>query len=123
MTNWQMFKVVGGNRLMDSSGNYLSELRLDKSVEYANGYEKCINVYHIWVNSCGRNPELYIEIDIDKTKYKNSSYIFESSDGVARKVSQDVVNYNHALARTSSLNPEISAMIKTMELVGWIEAK
>jgi len=53
----------------------------------------------------------YIEIDIDKTKCKNSSHIFWSSEGATRKVPQDVVDYNHALARTSSLNPEISAMI------------
>jgi len=114
MTNWQMFKVVDVgqyNRVGQGPRSFVTftRIKLDKHVEYANGYEKHIDVVHYGnVYSCGNTPTVYIEIDIDKTKCERSSNIFS---GVIREVPRDVVNYNLALVRTSSLNPEISAIV------------
>jgi len=107
---------MGGSRLRSIGTNggpiFFDRLSLDKSVEYADSYKQYIDVYSWHIRICGFNSgKHYIEIDIDKTRCENSSHIFDSSEGATRAVPQDVVNYNLALARTSSLNPEISTMI------------
>jgi len=110
MTNWQMFKIVGVWKGNNTNNESFSSIDLDKSVEYANCYSKSINVEY-YSNSylCGNSPACYIEIDIDKTKYKNSGHIFRDYN-VLRDVPQEVVANRNAIMSASSSNSEVVAM-------------
>jgi len=112
MANWQMFKITSGGQLNNSNGGYLTRLELDKNVEYANGYKSYINVNYWQITMCGYNSgKRYIEIDIDKTRCKSSSHIFNSSD-VVREVPQDVVIRRNEMIRASSADPTALAITR-----------
>jgi len=63
-------------------------------VEFTGGYEKSINVYSSnsvvpFFSPCGVT-KTYIEIDMDKTKYKDEWYVFRDSDYALRNIPQEL---------------------------------
>jgi hypothetical protein len=106
MTNWQIYKAMFAYDCLRSDGSSYQKsykVCLDKHVEYADGYEKYINL-DFWFkenNPCG-SIEFYIEIDLDETKCKNSDYSF--GGGVWREIPQDLVNTRLSMLNSSSIN-------------------
>lgn len=105
MPNWKIYQTEGVENVAIYGGPTWFQVNLDEYVEYADKYEKRINILD-WSggsNVCG-SLRVYVEIDLDKTKSKNSNHLFSSSSNVYRKVPWELVATRVNILNASSVS-------------------
>jgi hypothetical protein len=114
--------VCGGSLVpLEVCYDDIKRFDLDKYVEFADGYKKSIMVKGDWksyFHRCGgyaaseraRNANYkFIEIDLDRTKFKDKSHYFE--DDVIRIIPEEEVTRRNVLAAASA-NPTVLAVAR-----------
>lgn len=99
------------NYMSTSSGSKSVKVILNENVEYADKYANYINISG-WTGGesvCGPLT-VYIDIDLNKTKCRNSDYIFSSD--IWRKVPWELVDSRINMLEASSVNQTALAITR-----------